>query len=49
MSKKSDFRAIVTSLWFRLITLGIVALVVRRSARGGIRKSPGLDVLSHRC
>jgi len=27
MSKKSDFRRLVTSLWFRLITLGIVALV----------------------
>ena len=27
MSKKSDFRHVVTSLWFRLITLGIVGLV----------------------
>jgi arylsulfatase A-like enzyme len=27
MSRNSDFRSIVTSLWFRLTTLGIVALV----------------------
>ena len=27
MSRKSDFRSAVTSLWFRLITLGIIALV----------------------
>jgi hypothetical protein len=27
MSRKSDFRSTITSLWFRLITLGIVGLV----------------------
>jgi hypothetical protein len=27
MSRKSDCRSILTSLWFRLITLGVIGLV----------------------
>ena len=27
MSRKSDFRSILISLWFRLITLGVIGLV----------------------
>jgi arylsulfatase A-like enzyme len=41
MSKKSDFRAIVTSLWFRMMTIGIVALVFAEALSVASGKAQG--------
>ena len=41
MSRESDFRSTVASLWFRLITLGIVGLVFAEALRLAQGKAQG--------